>query len=88
MKTKQIIRRLKQLVRSGDWNVDLYFAEDIHRAIAKLKRNVPEKVKIQENSFSCPKCKEMLFVDSYKPKFCSHCGQALKWGSLDIPNSQ
>lgn len=88
MKTKQIIRRLKELVLSGGWNVNLYFAEDIHRAIAKLKRDVPKKVKIQEKSFSCPKCKKRLFVDIYESKFCSHCGQKLKWVSLDAPHNQ
>ena len=88
MKTKQIIRRLKQLVRLGGWNVDLYFAEDIHRAIAKLKRDVPKKVKIQEKVFLALSAKKRLFVDTYEPKFCSHCGQKLQWVSLDTPHNQ
>lgn len=30
--------------------------------------------------FMCPSCNEANIGNPYTPKYCKHCGQALKWG--------
>ena len=29
--------------------------------------------------FICPGCKEAVYGQPYKPKYCKHCGQKLDW---------
>ena len=33
--------------------------------------------------FMCPSCNEANIGNPYTPKYCKHCGQALKWGEED-----
>lgn len=33
--------------------------------------------------FECPSCNHAVVGQPYKPNYCKHCGQALKWGEED-----
>lgn len=56
--------------------------EESRKAIALLKAQEP-KYPIRKQSkhgwfFYCPKC-EIILNDMAHPKYCSECGQAVKW---------
>ena len=51
---------------------------------ALKEKNEPKKpTQFHENEvcldFICPNCKEAVYGQPYKPKYCKHCGQKLVW---------
>lgn len=54
--------------------------------IMALEKQILKKIEVWNGQASCPCCKALIGpVDlvECKPLFCSHCGQALKWGEDD-----
>lgn len=66
-------------------------SEALEIAIIALKKQVPETPNPSNfglcriKAYNCPVCGKGCFVkiDSYCPKYCSNCGQALDWSDTE-----
>lgn len=65
-----------------------YFRDACRLAIQALEKQIPMKVKekqvvedgvFYDLDFLCPSCGNAVIRQRYKPNYCKHCGQALKW---------
>lgn len=77
------------------WNSNAYLnmceSDDMKNAIEALEKQIPKKpTEVHEKvdkyssfyslSFMCPSCETAVIFQSYKPKYCKHCGQKIQWG--------
>lgn len=62
-------------------NKNFDMKELIEKATPKTPEDIDEKQ--DENfywlGFICPNCKTAIIGQPYRPNYCKHCGQALKW---------
>ena len=86
---KHRIETAKEIVGKG---ADGKAFEDMEIAIECMEKQIPKKPtefnaitngKFYALDFMCPSCNEPNIGNPYAPKYCKHCGQALKWGEED-----
>ena len=60
-------------------------AEAHEMAIMALRKQIPEKQRIDNEDWRCcPRCDETFFLTNAfnkRNKYCGNCGQALDWGA-------
>lgn len=69
----------------------IYITEALNMAIEALEKQMPEAPILDIiypsgiKSYNCPVCGKGCLVrtDSYCPKYCSNCGQALDWSGTE-----
>lgn len=67
--------------QSGD---DSDIKEAIRRANSALKKQIPKKLRVDDEGWlCCPKCNETFKLHNQyheRNRHCGNCGQALDWG--------
>jgi len=63
-----------------DWEAGQFRIEPKEKLMA-VKHDVPQMVMEYRNNYHCPKCEHMLSGKRKNTdiRFCSRCGQAVKW---------
>jgi predicted RNA-binding Zn-ribbon protein involved in translation (DUF1610 family) len=80
---------LKQLFEEVEQYRSLGTVEELKEAREKQIPKKPTEVNeiiygtFYRMDFMCPSCGTANIENPYKPKYCKHCGQALKWGEED-----
>ena len=65
---------------NGYMNIDVHINKTLRLiGISAIKKQIPQKVKINRDFLTimkCPKCEEVLY---HKQNYCGECGQAIDW---------
>ena len=86
MVNEETIKELKKYDDEYAFNDD--FVDAIRLAAQVFEKQMPmrveEKQVVEDEAFYnldflCPACKNAVIGQPYKPSYCKHCGQALKW---------